>query len=76
MPEHFTPLACTLLASFPIQELGSQWLWRDILINIVGFMPLGLCFALMLGPDRFSPWMHFGAVVAFCFLFSLTIEAA
>lgn len=76
VPERFTPLTRTLLASFPIQELGRQWLWMDILINIVGFMPLGLCFALMLSQDRFSPWMHFGAVVAFCFLFSLAIEAA
>ena len=76
VPEHFTPLARTLLVSFPIDELGSDWLWLDILINIIGFMPLGLCFALMLDQGQFSPWMHFGTVVAICFLFSLAIEAA
>jgi hypothetical protein len=76
VPKHFPPLARTMLASFPLKELGSKWLRKDILINIFGFIPLSLCFAIVIAQGRLHPWMQCITALAFCFLFSLAIEAA
>jgi VanZ family protein len=73
VPEHFTVLH-QLFLKRPWDEYSSGWhYWKDVAVNIVGFIPFGLCFGAYLGSVRGlrqSDWL----TLALAFCVSLTIE--
>jgi glycopeptide antibiotics resistance protein len=73
IPERYTELKHTLLR-WPWDEYYPGWTyWKDVLMNIVGFMPLGffLCAYLSLGLRFGRPGL---ITILFGFTVSLTVE--
>lgn len=77
LPKSITPLKKKMLAwPWPGLEMGSR-LFRDVALNILGFVPLGFFFSVVLMQSGSLAGKQVVLVtVLFCFLLSLGIEVA
>lgn len=73
-PTHFVPLAGTFLAPIACVDFNRRSTWRDALFNVLGFLPIGCCFAGLSGKMAAHPGGRITLTVLAAFLFSLLIE--
>ena len=73
VPSHYMVLHPPLLASFRRTYKATWGYWTDVVINIVGFVPLGFCLFAYLSSLR-SVRLAAMATIAFGFATSFTIE--
>ncbi len=74
IPHHLKPLARSFLAPISVKEFSRRHSNEDIFLNVVGFMPISFCIAMLTRQFHQSPWKFFISTVSLIFLFSLTIE--
>lgn len=74
IPARFAPLAPVILAPLSRQAFRRNSTWSDIVWNILGFLPISACFAVLAGMATSRPATRFFLSVLAAFLFSLAIE--
>ena len=74
IPARFSPLAPVILAPLSRQAFRHNSIWSDIVLNILGFLPISACFAALAGMATSRPATRFCLAVLAAFLFSLAIE--
>lgn len=75
IPARFEPLGPAFLLPFSRQAFHRNSTWPDIAWNIVGFLPISVCFFVLCGTVISRPALQFGLTVLAGFLFSLLIES-
>jgi hypothetical protein len=74
IPEHFFVLH-PLWFEFPGHDYRASWsYWKDVAVNVAGFIPLGFVFAVYFSAIRRVPW-PVATTVAAGFFISFAIEA-
>lgn len=74
IPARFAPLAPVSLAPLSHQAFNRTSIWSDIVWNILGFLPISACFAVLAGMATSRPATRFCLAILAAFLFSLAIE--
>ncbi|MDD2466003.1 MAG: VanZ family protein [Desulfobulbus sp.] len=75
IPARFTPLAPIFLAPISRKEFHRGSTWQDVVSNILGFIPISFCLAVLSGKVQSKPGKQFFLTVSLAFLFSLIIES-
>jgi VanZ family protein len=75
IPECFTPRVPIFLASLSRKEFNRIVTRHDVALNILGFMPISICFAVLSRSVQGKPGRLFILTVMLAFFFSLLIEA-
>ena len=74
IPVRFSPLVPIIMAPLSRKAFRRNSIWSDIAWNILGFLPVSACFAVLAGTGTNMPVTRFCLTVLAAFLFSLFIE--
>ena len=74
IPARFAPLAPVIMAPLSRQAFRRNSTWSDIVWNILGFLPISTCFAVLASMATSRPATRFCLTVLTAFCFSLLIE--
>ncbi len=75
VPNHFKPLSHSFFSPVSVKSFSRKGGFKDIFLNIIGFMPVSFCITIFVRALHQKTWLHFLTTIFLVFLFSLMIEA-
>ena len=75
VPGRFSPPARTFFSPMVANMFERKNTYKDIILNIIGFMPVSFCFSMLSRKLCHRAWLRFFFIVVMAFLFSFLIES-